>query len=406
MPRGLRLLTLATCTVSWCLGDDAQCELSPFNTCKLKVGIVGGGTSLISLFHNISIGVGNTRRIVAGATHAKPERSLANAKMGGFTGYGHWKEMLDAWRKGEQDLDYVVILARSTEHYEPTKAFVEAGLAVFCEKPMTMTAAEAEEIQKLAEAKKVPFVMGHAQAGHPILMFARELVRSGAIGEVRKIESWFNQDWAAEAPGPSWRFDPKMSGIASCASNIGLDAYSLATWVSGRDVTRVSARLKSFEPSRELDESCSVMAELDNGGTALIMASFISVGFKNEHGLRIFGSKGSLEWGAGTSGVLIVRHLANAIKVYTHAGNQTEFPESIRAYPLDANLANLHITMEREIRSRRGEKGPAAYPYPDALQGVQAMRYLEAAVESSKQNNAWVDVKAAAGTATRKSSWF
>uniref|UniRef100_A0A7S1WFK8 Gfo/Idh/MocA-like oxidoreductase N-terminal domain-containing protein n=1 Tax=Alexandrium catenella TaxID=2925 RepID=A0A7S1WFK8_ALECA len=391
MPKGLRLLTLAFCGVSYCYGD-AQCEPTWDNTCKLKVGIVGGGTSLPAFFHNISIGIGETRRIVAGALNAKPEKALENAKKAGFTGYKHWKDMLEAWRKGDQDLDYVVILTRGKDHYEPTKAFLEAGLAVFAEKPMTETVAEAEEIQRLVESKKVPFVVGHPVVGHPMLMLARELISKGAIGEVRKIESWFNQDWAAEHPGYSWRFDPKVSGVAGAAADVGLHAYAMASWVTGQSFKRVSARLKSHTTERELDESCNVFAELGNGGTAVILASLVAIGFKNEHGLRVFGSKGSLEWNAVTSKALILRLPANEIKVFTLEGNASQFTQPLASYPLDANLANLHSTLERMIRKKRGEKTPEPYDHPGVVDGVQAVRFLTAAIKSSKSDSAWVDV--------------
>mmetsp|Transcript_116883 Transcript_116883/g.342272 ORF Transcript_116883/g.342272 Transcript_116883/m.342272 type:complete len:398 (+) Transcript_116883:69-1262(+) len=395
MPHGLRLLALLACGVSWCCGDSEQCELTPFKTCKLKVGIVGGGTSLLTFLHNVSIHVTGTRRIVAGAFNAKPEKALENARKAGVTGYGHWKDMLDAWQKGDQDLDYVVILSRNKDHSETTKAFLEAGLPVFCERPMTSTAAEAEEIQKIVQSKSVPFVMGHWFTGHPMLMFAKDIIQKGVLGDIRKVESWLNQDWAAELTGYSWRFDPKVAGNSGIGADIGINAYSTATWVTGRAIKRVSARLMTFNSGRELEENSNVMAEFDNGGIATILASAISVGFKNEHGIRIFGSKGSLEWSAGSSKVLVLRFLHNVYQVLSLDTNRSLLPPKVAAYPLDASLANLHTTMERLVRHKKGEDTVPAYEHPGVAEGAAAMRYLEATIESSKGGGAWTEVKGA-----------
>mmetsp|Transcript_56111 Transcript_56111/g.180078 ORF Transcript_56111/g.180078 Transcript_56111/m.180078 type:complete len:398 (+) Transcript_56111:74-1267(+) len=391
--RRLGLLLAAAWAARGCRGEaDSQCEPTPGKSCKLRVGVVGGAGSWWHAIQSASIVRGGTRRVVAGVLSSKPERALEAAAAAGIAGYGTWQAMLDAWRKGELDLDYVVIQTPNSRHAEPAKAFIEAGLPVYCEKPMTVTLAEAEALQSAVEAKGVPFALSHTYTGHPMVMFAKEYIRGGHLGEVQKVECWFNQDWAASHRGYSWRFDPALAGISGVGADLGTHSFIAATWVTGRSVKRVAARLKTFTEGRQLDESFNVLAELDNGGTAVIMASAISVGFKNEHGFRIFGSKGSMEWGFGTSGALLVRTLDKGPVLFRFE-DKTHLPASIASYGEEnVALPNLHLSLERTIRLKRGEDVPAPFDHPGVREGVASMRFIHAAVESSKKGGAWTSV--------------
>mmetsp|Transcript_48679 Transcript_48679/g.139150 ORF Transcript_48679/g.139150 Transcript_48679/m.139150 type:complete len:404 (+) Transcript_48679:123-1334(+) len=393
--RGRPLLVALACATLGCLADDGQCGLGRGSACKLKVGMVGGGTGLWSKVQHWAVHVGNTRRIVAGVLSSQPQKSLKLAREAGITGYKRWQDMLDAWRKGEQDLDYVVVMTRNNEHHAPAKAFAEAGLPVFCEKPMTMTVAEAEDLQQVVQSNHVPFVLAHTYTGQPMMMLAKELVRSGNIGEVRKAEAWYNQDWAAQNTGDTWRFNPEYAGIAGAAADIGTHSFVAATWVSGRSIKRVSARLETFVAGRKLDDSFSAFAELDNGGTAVIQASCVSVGYKNEHGFRIMGSLGALEWSDIAAKVLIHRNATGA-KVITLGSEEARnlLTPAIASYGQDGAMAlpNLHASLERTIRLRRGEDVPEPFDHPGVREGVASMRFLEAAKASWGRGGEWAEV--------------
>ena len=376
---------------------------------KLKVGMVGGGGpgSFFGKVHLRALSLDGTRQLTAGALRSNPEASLASAEEWGIRGFGDAQAMVDAWQAGDLELDYVTIATPNHAHFAPARACLEAGLPVLCEKPMTLSVEESEELVSLVEKKDLPFVLAHTYTGHPMMMLAREMVQDGSIGEIRKIESWYTQGWLAEAleatgqQQASWRTDPKRTGISNCGGDIGTHAFIAATWVSGLKVQKVSARLNSFVEGRELDDDFNVMAVMDNGATALIYATQIAIGYKNDNGFRIYGSKGSLEWHQEQAEKLVVRR-GEADETYWLGANYSFFPDSVGSYlrvpaghmeDFFEALANLHGSMERMIRARKGEETPAAYPHPGVREGLAGMRFVKAAVDSSAAGGQWLDLE-------------
>lgn len=375
---------------------------------KLRVGLIGGGGpgNFFGHVHKRAIALDNSRELVAGALRSDPEAAMAAAADYDVTGYASHEALLEAVQGGEEPLDYVTIVTPNFAHYEPARAFLDAGIPVLCEKPITMTVEEAEDLQRRVEANDVPFVLAHTYTGHPMMMLARELVRQGRIGQVRKIEAFYNQGWLATAlereglQQAEWRTDPDRTGISNCGGDIGTHAFIAATWVSGHSVKRVSARLNTFVEGRSLDDDFNVVAELDNGGTALITATQIAVGYKNDHGLRIFGSDGSLEWRQERAESLLLR-TGEVDETYWIGGNFSFFPDSVASYlrlpsghhdDFFGALGNLHTSLERTIRRRRGEDVPEAFDHPGVTEGVSGMRFVRAAVDSSANGGAWTDV--------------
>lgn len=168
-----------------------------------------------------------------------------------------------------------------------------------------------------------------------MVMLAREFVQNGDIGQVRKVESWYNQGWLAQplenmdVPQAQWRLDPKRAGISCCGGDIGTHAYVAATWVTGLRVVKVSAQLNTFVKGRVLDDDFNVIAELDNGATTIITATQIAVGYKNDNGLRIFGSKGSIEWHQERAEKLLLRR-GKTDEIYWLGANFDYFPAKIK----------------------------------------------------------------------------
>ena len=375
---------------------------------KLKVGLIGGGGAgnFFGHVHKRAIALDNSRQLVAGALRSDPVAAMASAEAYDVTGYPSYQSLLEAVQKGEEALDYVTIVTPNHAHFAPAKAFLEAGIPVLCEKPMTMTVAEAEELKRIVDAGKVPFVLAHTYTGHPMMMFAREMVLEGRIGDIRKVEAWYNQGWLATAleteglQQAEWRTDPARTGISNCGGDIGTHAFIAATWVSGRAVKKVSARLNSFVDGRQLDDDFNVIGELDNGGTAIITATQIAIGYKNDNGFRIYGSKGSLEWHQERAESLLVR-MGEVDETYWIGGNYSFLPESVSSYlrvpsghheDFFEALANLHGSMERMIRGGRGEDVPAAFAHPGVDEGVAGMRFVKAAVDSSSNGGTWTDL--------------
>ena len=379
---------------------------------KLKVGMVGGGgpANFFGAPHRRAILMDNSAELTAGALRSSAEESLASAReLFVPRGYPDWKTLVQkegALPEGER-IDYLTIVTPNHAHFGPADAASAAGIAVLCEKPLTLSLDEAQWLHESVKQHKTPFVVAYTYTGFPMVMLARELVRDGKVGQVRKVEAWYPQGWLAtklEAEGQkqaAWRVDPKKSGASGCGGDIGTHAYEFVRFASGLGAKRVRARLTTFVPGRALDDDFTVLAELDNGAIATIAASQITIGAQNDNGFRISGTTGTLEWSITDHTVL--KHYAGGqpVQVYRQGAEYGYFPGSIKPYlrlpsghpeGFHEALANLHRTLEWTIRSRRGEKVPTPFEHPGIVDGVAGMAFVEAAVASSKQDGAWVEV--------------
>ena len=370
---------------------------------KLRVGFIGGGGpgNFFGHVHKRAIALDNSRELVAGALRSNPDEAMAAAEEYGIEGFPDYEALIEA--RSRLDLDYVTIVTPNNAHYAPAKALLEADVPVLCEKPITMTVEEAEDLAVLAKQRDLPFVLAHTYTGHPMMMTAKEFVREGKIGEIRKVEAWYYQGWLAtllEKEGlqqARWRTDPARTGISNCGGDIGTHAHVAATWTTGLGVSKVSARLNIFGEGRVLDDDFNVIGELENGGTAIINATQIAIGYKNDNGFRIFGTEGSLEWHQERAEALLLRR-GEFDETYWLGANFGFFPESVQPYlrvPAGHHedffeaLGNLHQTMEFQIRGRRGEEVPTPFDHPNAETGVDGLRYVHAAVESSSNKGVW-----------------
>lgn len=374
---------------------------------KLKVGMIGGGGGFFGKVHQRAISVDATREVVAGALHPDPALSASFADEWGVQGYSDYKEMLADWKCGKLELDYVTIVTPNFLHAQQALDCLNAGMPVLCEKPMCYTVEEAEALKKTVKAnKRVPFMIAHTYTGHPMMMLARELVKQGKIGTIRKIETYYRQGWLStlvEKEGnqqASWRTDPKKSGISGCGGDIGTHALINALWTAGLGIKSVSALLTAI-PGRKLDDDFNVIGKLSNGATLILTTSQIAIGHKNDNGFLLFGDKGSLEWSQESAEELHFLDGTTRVTYYQNAPTD-EVPEILKSYGripsghhedfLEA-LGNLHTTLERKIRALKGEKGVApAYDHPGIDEGVLGMKFLKAAVESSKNKGAWTNV--------------
>ncbi len=381
---------------------------------KLRVGMVGGGGpgNFFGGPHRRAILMDNSAELTAGALRSNPEAALASAKELYFTrGYGDWRSLITEESKHEQAIDYVTIVTPNHEHLGPAEAAANAGIAVLCEKPLVMTFEEAKSLRKTVLDQGIPFVVAYTYTALPMVMTARAMVADGKIGEVRKVEAWYPQGWLAndlehqtDAGGnqqASWRVDPSKAGGSGCGGDIGTHAYEFVRFVAGRTATRLCARLKSFVPGRALDDDFTVLAELDNGGIATIAASQVTIGAQNDNGFRVIGSKGTLEWSILDHNTLKLYLPGDAVYHYRLGAGYPYLPDSVNPYVrvpaghpegFHEALANLHRCLEWQIRSKLGEEVPKAMPLPGIDDGVAGMAFIDAAVRSSQQGGAWVDV--------------
>ncbi len=380
---------------------------------KLRVGMVGGGgpANFFGAPHRRAILQDNSAELTAGALRGKADESLAAADELFFTrGYGDWEGLVreEAALPEDRRIDYLTIVTPNDAHFGPANAASAAGFGVLCEKPLTTTLDEAKRLHQTVKAHDTPFVAAYTYTGFAMVMLAREMVRDGKIGEVRKVEAWYPQGWLAskiEAEGQkqaSWRVDPKRSGASGCGGDIGTHAYEFVRFVAGLRATRVQARLKAFVAGRALDDDFTVLAELDNGGIATIAASQITVGAQNDNGFRICGTTGTLEWSITDPTILKHASGGHPLHLYRQGAEYKYFPESVQPYlrlpsghpeGFHDALGNLHRTLEWTIRGRRGESAPKPFDHPGIVDGVAGMAFIEAAVASGKKDGAWVEVE-------------
>jgi predicted dehydrogenase len=379
---------------------------------KLRVGMVGGGgpANFFGGPHRRAILIDNSAELTAGALRSTPAESIASARELFFPrGYPDWQTMLkdEAAKPESERIDYVTIVTPNDAHFGPADAAAAAGIGVLCEKPLTTTLDEARRLHATVASKNTPFVVAYTYTGFPMVMLAKELIKDGAIGEVRKVEAWYPQGWLAtkiEADGQkqaAWRVDPARSGASGCGGDIGTHAYEFVRFVAGRSATKLRARLKTFVPGRALDDDFTVLAELDNGGIATIAASQITIGAQNDNGFRVSGTTGTLEWSITDHTVL--KHYAGGkpLTLYRQGAEYGYIPGSIKPYlrlpsghpeGFHEALANLHRTLEWTIRGRRGETAPTPFDHPGIADGVAGMAFVEAAVASSKKDGEWVEM--------------
>ena len=385
----------------------------------LNVGLVGGGKgAFIVQPHQKAIHFDGTRRVVAAALFPDPKIALEEAANWPYPlkGYGSYDEMIAANAKpsnGDQKLDYIVIVTPNHVHYDPAMKAIKAGIAVFCEKPLCLNLKEANELVGAVRKHKVPFGVAHTYLGHWTTRFSRYIVRAGLLGEVRWVDSVYLQGWLAtklEATGQmqaAWRTNPKLAGGSGCGGDIGTHALMQLRYVTGLEVEELSGQLETFVEGRPLDDHFTVYCKLNNGGKALVRASQISIGHKNDLGLEVAGTKGTLRWRQEEPESITI-HLANQPDRVYWRGAVTpgdgflpkDVPSQLMSEPTippghpeafhDA-YARLHRCFEADVRKwAAGESFENdGTKYANAMDGWKGIAFIETAVKSSQKKGAW-----------------
>jgi len=386
----------------------------------LNVGLVGGGAGAFIVHpHQKAIHFDGTRRVVAGALHPDPTVALSEAAAWPYAirGYRSYQEMIEkemALPLGER-IDYVLIVTPNHVHYGPAKMAIEAGLPVFCEKPLTVTLEESDDLVHLVNSNRIPFCVAHTYLGHWTSRLARHIVRSGLLGKIRWVDSHYIQGWLADRTEDKgvvqaeWRVDPTRAGISGCGGDIGTHALMQLRYVTGLEVSRLQAFLETFVANRRLDDHFTVYCELDNGGKALVRASQITIGRRNSLGIEVVGEKGTLVWNQEEPESLKILLSGQPERVYWRGevkpndGFLGDIPAELLAEPTipsghpegfhDA-FARLHRCFEADVRAY--QKG--TYPgtdgslYATVEDGRVGIAFLTAAVESSNHDHKWVSL--------------
>ena len=381
---------------------------------KLNMGLIGGGQgSFIGKVHSIAACLDNRAVLVAGAFSSDPAKSKASAEDYGVDSsraYGSYQEMIERELKLPEDkrVGFVSITTPNHTHFSIAKAFLEAGFHVVCDKPMTLTLAEAEELAAMVEKKNAVFGLTHNYTGYPLVRQARQMIQNGELGEIQAVRAFYIQGWLRtrlEVSGQKqagWRTDPKRSGIAGCFGDIATHAYNLARFVSGLLPDQVSCTLKTFEPGRELDDYGTAVIRMQGGALTTVTASQISHGRENDLWVEVDGTLGALEWHQEEPNKMLVRRNGQPHQVYTRAGGPYlgEMAQASSRLPAGhpeaffEAFANIYAGVFDAIAERKSGKAGdwRKSLYPNVMDGVDGMNFITRCVESSQAQAGWTSL--------------
>ncbi len=375
---------------------------------KLRMGMVGGGPgAFIGAVHRLCLAMDGQFHLVAGAFSsdaAKSRQIGAELGLDPKRVYGTWDELLDGEAKlpADQRIHAVSIVTPNHVHFGPAKAALERGFHVVCDKPLTITVEEAEQLERLVAKSGLQLCVTHNYTGYPMVREARNLVQSGQLGEIRKVYVEYLQGWLSdklEATGQkqaAWRTDPAKSGPCGAMGDIGTHAANLVEHVTGSRIESLYATLKTWVDGRALDDDGMVLFKLKHGATGTLAASQVCVGRENALMIRVFGTKGGLAWEQERPNDLTVYWKERAPElrrpgngwVNDEAKTLQRLPPGHPEGYLEA-FANLYQSFARAIRGvDRGTKEIES-PFPTVGDGLSGMRFLRACVKSSQEHD-WV----------------
>src|SRR6266852_4325473 len=273
---------------------------------RLRLGMVGGGPgAFIGAVHRIAARMDDRFELVAGALSSDPAKSKAAAlelHIAPERAYGSFAEMAAAEARRPDRIDAVSIVTPNHVHFGPAKAFLEAGIHVICDKPLTTTVEDALALAEIVRRSGLIFGLTHNYTGYPLVRQAREMIEAGEVGRIRVVQLEYAQDWlttAVEATGHKqavWRTDPAQSGPAGSLGDIGTHAYNLACFVTGLRCDQVAADVSIFVPGRRLDDNVQMLLRFEGGARGMLWASQVATGNENNLRLRVYGEKAGLEW--------------------------------------------------------------------------------------------------------------
>ena len=378
---------------------------------KLQWGMIGGGEgSQIGPAHRLGAGLDGLFEFSAGALDHRPDEGRAYAQRLGLSAeraYGSWQDMLEGERNRDDRIDLVTVATPNSTHFEITKAFLEAGFNVLCEKPMTMTVDEGEQIVRLVESTKQICAVNYGYSGYSLVRHMRAMIARGDLGAIRVVNAEFAHGHHADAadadnPRVRWRYDPLQAGVSAQFADCGIHAMHMASFVTGQEVTKLSADIASCISSRELEDDAMVNFRMDGGTIGRLWTSSIAIG--RQHGLtiQVFGEKGGLRWSQEQPNQLYWMPLNERLQIIER-GEADLSPEADRttrvtighAEGMPLAFANIYKDLAEVIDAKNSNRpvDPAADLYPRASDGLRSMAAVAAVADSGKQDAAWVDAR-------------
>ncbi|PJJ60034.1 Gfo/Idh/MocA family protein [Hymenobacter chitinivorans] len=379
---------------------------------KLRLAMIGGGQgAFIGAVHRHAAALDGLYELVAGAFSSDPETSRASGQLLGLQPervYGSYEELIQREKElpAAQRVQVVSIVTPNHLHFAPAKLALENGFHVILDKPMTFSLAEAKELQAVVEASSARFCLTHTYTGYPMVKEARQLVASGALGNIRKVYVEYPQGWLSTFEEGSankqaaWRTDPSRSGVAGAMGDIGTHAFNLLEYVTGLSVSQLCADIHTVVPGRQLDDDGAVLLRLTSGASGLLVATQVAAGEENNLRLRVYGEKGGLEWQQTDANTLLVKWLdrpteirrAGTGYVSSYARHNTRTPAGHPEGYLEA-FANLYrnfaLTLQADLTGAPAP--PEALDYPGIEEGVRGMAFIENVIASGRSEQKWTD---------------
>ena len=379
-------------------------------TRKLRMGMIGGGrNAFIGAVHRIAANMDGLIELVCGAFSSNPENARQSGKdlfLPENRVYSSFEEMIEKESKlpDTQRMDFVVIVTPNHAHFAPAMLALEKGFHVVIEKPMTFSLKEALQLKKKVQETGLLLCLTHTYAGYPMVKQARQMVKEGVFGKIRKIYVEYPQGWLSrlsEKDGSKqaeWRTDPKRSGKAGAMGDIGTHAAHLAEYISGLQIKQLCADLSIMVEGRALDDDGNVLLRFDNGATGTLVASQVAAGEENALKIRVYGENGGIEWAQQEPNTLLVKWLDQPTQIYragqgylsSFAKHNTRTPGGHPEGYLEAfgNLyRNFALTLSARLEGRK--PSPEELDFPSVEEGVRGMAFIENVIRSNESLEKW-----------------
>lgn len=377
---------------------------------KLRMGMIGGGKdAFIGAIHRIAANADGLIELVCGALSINKDVAIDSGRslfLKEDRIYTTFEEMIEKESQLPEDvrMDFVTIVTPNFAHFAPAMMALDKGFHVVIEKPITLTIEEAKQLKEKVEQTGKVLALTHTYTGYPIVKHAKELIKTGAIGKVRKVYVSYHQGWLSklsEREGnaqAAWRTDPKRSGKAGAMGDIGTHAFNLAEYITGLQVTELSAALNIVVEGRALDDDGAVILKFDNGATGVLTASQIAAGEENNLAIKVYGENGGLEWHQQEPNTLILRHLDKPTEILrTGTGFVSAIAKHNSRTPgghpegyLEAfgNIyRNFALTLAAKINGETVDT--SLVEFPSVNEGIRGMAFIENVVKSNASNEKW-----------------
>jgi len=374
---------------------------------RVRLGMVGGGEgAFIGAVHRIAARLDDHYTLVAGALSSTAEKSLrSGAAIGLERTYPDYETMAREEAARPDGIEAVAIVTPNDQHAPAAEAFLKAGIHVICDKPVTTTLKDAKRLKALAQKHGRLFAVTHNYTGYPMVRHARRLVADGALGTLRVVQVEYAQEWLTERlestgqKQAGWRSDPKRSGAGGCIGDIGTHAYNLADFITGLTVESLSAEVSSFVKGRVLDDNVQVQLRYAGGARGSLWASQVAPGNENGLRIRVYGSKGGLEWMQEHPNQLRFSPFGQPTQVISR-GTPAASPDAARVSRVPSGhpegylegFANLYTEIAAAIRAARPGKKQRldkAVTFPTIDDGIKGMVFIETALKSSAKDGRW-----------------